>query len=465
MGFLLFMASLEQVVSTQPKLQIVRDVLPYPHTGAVTVAILGFGTVGRSVAEILSYNSDVYDNSAVARTFVSARSLPQLRLTHVFNRNVQNKRVSWIDEEVDWTDDFDSILSADPDIVVETLGGLDPAEDYVRRALQRGTTVVTANKQLIAHRGRELAEIARDFGAQLLFGASVAGGVPVLLALEEGLAGDRLVGVSGILNGTCNYILSRMESAQVSFEAALLEAQQFGFGEADPSADLNGDDAAAKLAILAQIALKANVSPNTIRKTPVSSVEAIDFTYARQLEVTIRQVARAHLDGRRLFASVEPALVPNDSSLARVQGSQNVVVASGKYGGNTAFLGHGAGGHPTAVAVISDLLAAAQGHNHASWFTTSDPKPVRASSDFTTPHYVRFVVKDRPGIIATIASALSSRGINIDAVLQKSGFAKAELPFVVTLEPCGASVLREALDELSRADFLVKAPVHFPILK
>lgn len=433
-------------MSTVAKFELVRD--PAPRAHELTVAILGFGTVGRSVAEILSYNAD-----------------PRLRLTHIFNRNVGSKRVSWVSEDVNWTDEIEFVLSADPDIVVEAIGGLDPAEQWVRKALQRGTTVVTANKQLIAHRGRELAQLAHDFGAQLLFGASVAGGVPVLLALEEGLAGDRLIGVSGILNGTCNYILNRMESANVSSDAALAEAQKFGFAEADPSDDLNGDDAAGKLAILAQIALKTNVSPDAIRKTPVSSVEAIDFLYARQLESTIRQVSRAHLDGRRLFAAVEPALVPVDSALARVQGSQNVVVASGKYGGNTAFLGHGAGGHATAVAVISDLIAAAHGRSHAPWIVNSDPKPVRALSDFTTPHYVRFVVKDRPGIIATIASALSTRGINIDAVLQKSGFGKAALPFVVTLEPCGASVLREALDELSRADFLVKTPVHFPILK
>jgi len=433
-------------VSTQPKLELVPDAVSFARP--FSVAILGFGTVGRSVAEILSYNAD-----------------PRLQLTHIFNRNFATKRVSWTNEEVTWTDDIDSVLTSEADIIVEAIGGLDPAEAWVRRALQRGTTVITANKQLIAHHGRELAQVAQDYGAQLLFGASVAGGVPVLLALEEGLAGDRLVGVSGILNGTCNYVLSRMESHGTSFEAALKEAQTFGFAEADPSSDINGDDAAAKLAILTQIGLKTHVSPNTIRKTPVSSVETIDFAYARQLDSTIRQVSRAYLDGRKVFAAVEPALVPLNSALARAEGSQNVIVASGKYGGNTAFLGHGAGGHPTAVAVISDLIAAAKGRSHAAWISNLDSKPTRTSSDFTTPHYVRFVVKDRPGIIATIATALSSRGINIDAVLQKSGFAKAELPFVVTLEPCGASVLREALDELSRADFLVKPPVHFPILK
>ena len=459
-------------MSTQPKLQVLRDLetaerkpsfglsrkrvkadgapyLPsFGRCGVSNVAVLGFGTVGRSVAEILSYSPD-----------------PRLRLTHVFNRNVERKRVTWTDDSVHYTSDFHSVLNSDADILVETIGGLEEAETWVRQALLQGKSVITANKQLIAHHGRELAQLAHDHNAQLLFGASVAGGVPVLLALEEGLAGDRLIGISGILNGTCNYILTRMDAANVSFETALTEAQQFGFAEADPSSDINGDDAAAKLAILAQIGLKTTLSPGDIRKTPVSSVEAIDFIYARQLGSTIRQVSRATYDGRKLFASVEPALVPQNSQLANVQGSQNVVIASGKYGGNTAFTGHGAGGHPTAVAVVSDLIAAAQGRNHAEWLLAADHQRPAVSSDFTTPHYVRFVVKDRPGIIASIASTLSSRGINIDAILQQSGFSKAELPFVVTLEPSGVSVLREALDDISRSDFLVKSPVHFPILK
>lgn len=431
-------------MSTQPKLELVRDVAPVTHS----VAILGFGTVGRSVAEILSYTPD-----------------SRLRLAQVFNRNVDRKRVSWANDEVLWTDQIDDVLESDVDLVVETLGGLDPAYDWVRKALLKGKSVITANKQLIAHRGRELSRLAFDTGQQLLFGASVAGGVPVLLALQEGLAGDRLAGVSGILNGTCNYILTRMEQAGVTFEAALAEAQQFGYAEADPSADLNGDDAAAKLAILVQVALKVGISPSAIRKTPITDVESLDFLYARDLGCTIRQVSRAQFDGRKVFASVEPALVPTSSPLALVQGNQNVVIASGKYGGNTAFSGAGAGGHPTAVAVVSDLIAAAHGRTHQGWLIHGDSKPVRSSGDFTTPHYMRFTVKDRTGIIAEIASSLSKHGINIDAVLQKPGYTKTALPFVITLEPCGESVLREALTQLSSADFLVQPPVTFPILR
>ncbi len=205
---------------------------------------------------------------------------------------------------------------------------------------------------------------------------------PVLLALQEGLAGDRLVGVSGILNGTCNYILTPDGTANVSFDAALAEAQQFGFAEADPSSDVNGDDAAAKLAILAQVALKAwthSPTRSAPRQSPTSK-PSTSLTRANS-DCTIRQVSRAQLRSDASSSpSVEPALVPLSSSLAQVQGSQNVVVASGKYGGNTAFIGHGAGGHPTAVAVISDLIAARKVAVTPTGSFHNDRKPLRRSA-------------------------------------------------------------------------------------
>ena len=413
------------------------------------MAILGFGTVGRSVAEILSYSPH-----------------PRLKLTHVFNRGVDRKKVSWADSEVLWTDNIDDVLASDVDIVVEAVGGLHPAEDWVRKALSHGKSVVTANKQLIAHRGAELARLAADHGQKLEFGASVAGGIPVLLGLQEGLAGDRLFRISGILNGTCNYILSRMESAGVSFEAALAEAQQLGYAEADPTDDIEGYDARAKLAILVRVAMRARVLPDEVRTESVARVQAVDFAYAADLGCTIRQVSRAEIDGRSLFASVEPALVPRDSALARAEGSQNVIVASGKYGGNTVFAGHGAGGHPTAVAVVSDLIAVAS--DRATAFSDAlhgHYSALQVNGNFTAPHYVRFVVKDRPGIIARIAESFSRVGINIDAVQQRPGFPKSQLPFAVTIEPCGTSILREALHQVQEADFHVEPPVSFPILK
>ena len=208
--------------------------------------------------------------------------------------------------------------------------------------------------------GSELLELAQRKGLQLEFGASVAGGIPVLLGLQKGLSGDQIFKVTGILNGTCNYILTRIESSGVTFESALAEAQQFGYAEADPTDDLEGFDARAKLAILARVALQTQVHPEEIAVNSITPIQPVDFHYSSLLGCTIRQVSSAAIEGQRVVAFVQPAVIPTTSPLARVRGSENVVISTGKYGGETAFSGHGAGGHPTAVAVVSDVLLIAQ---------------------------------------------------------------------------------------------------------
>jgi homoserine dehydrogenase len=409
------------------------------------VAVLGFGTVGRAVVEILSY-----------------RNPSSVKLTHIFNRNVASKHVSWVPKDVRWTESIDDVLASDVDVVIELMGGIEPAKQWVRGALESGKSVVTANKQLIANAGSELLELAQRKGLQLEFGASVAGGIPVLLGLQKGLSGDQIFKVTGILNGTCNYILTRIESSGVSFESALAEAQQFGYAEADPTDDLEGFDARAKLAILARVALRTQVHPEEIAINSITPIQPVDFHYSSLLGCTIRQVSSAAIEGQRVVAFVQPAVIPTTSPLARVRGSENVVISTGKYGGETAFSGHGAGGHPTAVAVVSDVLLIAQQRGAAQ---VSQVKKHEVTSEVTTPHYVRFVVRDRPGIIAYLAKVFSKYSINIDAVFQKPGFPKTSLPFVITLEACGRSVLSEALAEISEADFHVEPPLSLPILK
>ncbi len=310
---------------------------------ACRVALLGFGTVGRAVAKILCERGD-----------------SSLQLSHIFNRNIQRKKQDWVPAQVIWTEDVDSVLNSDADIVIELIGGLSPAEQIVRRALEAGKSVVTANKQLIARCGPDLLWLAADHGAQLEFGASVAGGVPVLPALRTGLCGDRLHGIAGILNGTCNYILSRIENARVPFSEALEEAQAKGYAEADASEDLDGGDARAKLTILALAGLHTRVAPESVRARTIRSVDVVDFDYAAELGCTIRQISRAELKGDTLFADVGPCLVPADSPFGRVQRNLNLVLTSGQYGGDMAFLGAGAGGDPTAVAVVSDVMFVAE---------------------------------------------------------------------------------------------------------
>ena len=332
--------------------------------------------------------------------------------------------------------------------------------------------MVTANKQLIARSGAELLALARQMKQQIQFGASVAGGVPVISGLQEGLAGDDLFRISGILNGTCNYILSQIESHGIPFATALREAQKLGFAEADPTEDIDGLDARAKLAILARVGLHCQVNPESIVACSISAIDSIDFDYARQLGCTIRQISRAELkktsNGNELFAAVQPALVDLTSPLARVEGSQNLVVATGTYGGETVFGGHGAGGHPTAVAVVSDILAIANFKQRAQ-FEKPDVAPAlektcAVTADFATRHYLRFSVKDRPGIIASLATILSHSGINIDSVLQKPDCPKSHLPFLITLEECKASLVEKALQQINTLDFMVQACLHLPIL-
>ena len=243
------------------------------------------------------------------------------------------------------------------------MGGLEPAGDLIRRSLKAGKSVVTANKQLISTHGVELLALARQQQRELLFEASVAGGIPIVRAVREGLAGDRLLRVAGILNGTCNYILTRMDSAGLSFADALKEAQALGFAEADPTADVDGYDARAKIAILIAVGLGCQVDPEHIPCRSISSIDRVDFTYARKLDCTIRQISwaeRAPGPDTQLFASVRPALVPLSSPLARAQGSQNLVTVNGEFGGETTYSGFGAGGDPTAVAVVSDLMSIAR---------------------------------------------------------------------------------------------------------
>ena len=415
------------------------------------VAIVGFGTVGRSVAKILA-----------------AQPSGPLRLTCVCNRNIARKRVEWVPSNVRWTENFDDVLAPDVDIVVELMGGLEPAGDVIQRALRAGKAVVTANKQLIAQRGAELLDLARTHDRQLLYEASVAGGLPVVRAIQEGLAGDRLFRIAGVLNGTCNYILNRMETAGLPFVDALAEAQALGFAEADPTADVDGFDAQAKLAILTAVGLQCRVRPSDIQRGSIRPIEPIDFTYARRLDCTIRQVSwaeRSKEEPPTLFASVRPALVPLASPLAKVEGSQNLVTVSGEYGGDTAFLGLGAGGDPTAVAVVSDLLSITRtGPMFVGPRLSGTTGYQDVSPDFTAPHYMRFTVADRPGIIASLATTLAQHGINIDAVLQLPGFPQARLPFVMTLEACRVSVLDEALEVIRALPFHVEAPVTAPIL-
>jgi homoserine dehydrogenase len=283
--------------------------------------------------------------------------------------------------------------------------------------------------------------------------------------LQEGRAGDELFKIYGILNGTCNYILSEIESAGTSFSVALAQAQKLGYAEQDPTDDVDGLDARAKLAILSRVGLNSEVAPDAVSCHSIRPVETIDFDYARYLGCTIRQISWAELEESRLFATVGPALVGLSSPLARVQGSQNLVMSTGKFGGETVFAGHGAGGNPTAVAIVSDLVAIAGSKNRDSNLVENKISRPAVTADFTARHYLRFKVKDRPGIISSLSSILACCHINIDSVLQKPGYSKSDLPFVISLEACKFSEVQNAMREMEKLDFLTQPCLHLPVLE
>ncbi len=426
--------------------------VPATNGGAVSagvpvkIALLGFGTVGSSVARVLDESK-----------------FRGVELTHIYNRDVERKRTSdaaqCVPASVVWTENFDDILNSGAEIVVELTGGLIPTEGWLRKCLAAGKAVVTANKQLIAYRGVSLSRLAEKHSVQLMHGAAVAGGVPVIAGMLQGLSGDQITRISGILNGTCNYILSRME-AGASYAAVLADAQGLGYAETNPSADVDGFDARAKLCILSRIAMHAELDPDRVATQTISTIEAVDFAYAKELNCTIRQVSRAQLDGKLVHARVAPMLVPHASPIAWSHGTQNMVVTSGKFGGDVVFSGHGAGGEPTAVAVVSDILAVAQR-------SVAVQLPVRrrhVTGEFFAPHYLRFVVDDRPGIVAGIAGALAKVGANIDSLLQHPGYPKNRLPFVITTEACLTSTMEKAVASMAKLDFMLERPLCLQIL-
>jgi len=411
------------------------------------VALIGFGTVGSSVVRVLA-----------------SQKFEGIELTHIFNRNVARKQASkaakLVPSTTRWTEDINDILNSSADVIIELTGGLNPTESWIRKALQNKKSVVTANKQLIAYRGAALAKLAKDNKVQLVYGAAVAGGVPVIPGIFQGLGGDKITRISGIVNGTCNYILSRMETG-ADYATVLTDAQQLGYAEADPSADVDGHDARAKLVILTRIALHADINPDLVSAQSIRKISAVDFAYANELGCTIRQVAQAQLEGGIVRARVGPMLVPQTSPIAWSHGTQNMVVTSGEFGGDVVFSGHGAGGNPTAVAVVSDLLAVSQ-NSHTVELPVRRKK---VTGEFLAPHYLRFVVDDKPGIVSAIAGALAKVGANIDSILQRPGYPKDALPFVVTTEPCLTSVIEKALSSIAKMPCMLETPLCLQILE
>lgn len=427
----------------------------------VGVGIVGLGNVGLGTLQILTEN---------ARSIREKLGFP-LRIRAVCSRNVQKKNLPALDGDIVRTCDWHEIVSnPEIDIVVELVGGMGTAAHLIEEALRRHKSVVTANKELMASRGAELWEIANQNGVNLAMEASVAGGIPIHTILREGIAGDRVVELYGILNGTSNFILTEIEKSNARFDAVLAEAQQLGYAEADPSADVDGLDARSKLAILAALAFGEKLEPHDIYTEGIRRILPVDFQYAHQLQHTIRLLCLARQTDEGLLLSVRPSLIPQNAILAHVKGAYNAIWIRGAYGEDTFYYGRGAGSKPTGVAVVTDLMRVAREIRFGSCERVSpfaherlgEYKPLPVSVQ-TLPYYLRFRVEDKAGIIATLATILAKHQIGIDAVLQLPREDWRDLPFVVTTEPAREEAIRAAILEISDADFLVEPPFTMPM--
>jgi homoserine dehydrogenase len=389
----------------------------------VTIGLLGCGHVGGALVRLLHDHADVLE----------ARAGVPLEIARVAVADLSKERGLPLPVSC-FTDDAAAVVSdPDIDIVVEVIGGVEPARTLIVDSLMAGKPVVTANKELLATHGRELFETAEGAGVDLLFEASVGGGIPLIRPLRESLAGDRIRRVMGIVNGTTNYILTRMTDAGASFGDALAEAQRLGFAETDPTADVEGFDAAAKAAIIASIAFGARVVVGDVYREGIADVTLEDIASARDLGYVVKLLAVAEeLDGA-VAVRVHPAMVPARHPLASVRDSFNAVFIEGDAVGELMLYGRGAGGAPTASAVLGDLVDAAknlvEGRKGATIGTLA-PKPIRAIDDVESQFYLLMEVPDRPGVLAAIATEFAHHGVSIRSMQQRDKGDEARLIFV-----------------------------------
>jgi len=429
----------------------------------LNIALAGLGTVGTGVVRLIETNAELIARRArrpIRIAAVSARDRSK-------DRGVDLSRYHWEDDP--------AAMAARPDVdvVVEMVGGSDgPALALARNAIAAGKGFVTANKAMIAHHGLELAAAAEAKGVALKFEAAVAGGIPVIKGLSEGAAANAIERVYGILNGTCNYILSTMEDTGRDFADVLSDAQRMGYAEADPTFDIEGIDAAHKLSILAAIAFGSRLRFDAVETTGINRVKAADIEQARSLGYVIRLIGLAEIDRSqghaRLFQRVRPHLVPCDHPLAHVDGATNAVVAEGNFMGRLLFQGAGAGDGPTASAVVADIMDIARGEKGAAFSMPAgelEAMEPAASGHRQSRAYIRFTVPDRRGVLADITAAMRDAGVSIESMLQKGDPDQdGEVILGVVTHQGPESAVSEALAVLEGSDSLASPPLVLQII-
>ena len=431
-------------------------------TAPLRIALAGLGTVGVGVVQLIVENRDI-----IARR--AGRSIEIVAVTardRMKDRGIDISGYRWID-------DMTALATSDDvDVVVELVGGSDgPALTLAREALGSGKALVTANKAMIAHHGMELAALAEARGLALKYEAAVAGGIPVIKGLREGVAANRIERVYGILNGTCNYILSAMEKDGRDFADVLKDAQAAGFAEADPAFDIDGVDAAHKLAILASLCFGTQLNFSGVDTSGIRKILAADIEQARALGYRIRLLGLAEIDGENgnssLFQRVHPFLVRTDHPLAHVTGPTNAVVAEGNFSGRLLFQGAGAGDKPTASSVVADLVDIARGETGPAFaMPTADLEklPQATSGHRTGKTYLRMVVADKPGVLAEITAAMRDAGLSIESLIQKETSDDGSALIAMVTHEGPESAITETIAALAGSDSLLGEPMVMHIL-
>jgi homoserine dehydrogenase len=421
----------------------------------VSLGLLGCGTVGGGVVQLLNQNAK----------YLAERVGAPLDVTRVLVRDAEKERVPELDRKR-MTTNPDAVLGdASIDVFVEVMGGEEPAKGYVERAIDSGRGVVTANKMLLALHGPSLVDRAVQRGVDLAFEGSVGGGIPVIRVLREALASDWVEGLRGIVNGTCNYVLTRMRADGKSFDEAVKEAQAKGYAEADPTLDVDGHDAAHKLCVLAMLAFGARVEHKSVPTEGIRAVEPIDHAFAERFGYAIKHLAIGRDRGDSVELRVHPALVPRDQAIANVNGVLNAIALEGRALGPCLLSGRGAGDMPTAVSVVADVLDVARARlNGAAGLMTRGvqlaSRKVAPLDDVETSYYLRFEVYDRPGVLARITGALGEARVSIHEMVQQGGGDSSGAPVQVVLMTHEAKEkdLRRALAAIARGDYVARAP-------
>ena len=411
----------------------------------IRIALLGAGSVGSQVARLLIENRDE----------LAQRVGADLELVGIAVRNLDSARNVNLPKEL-LTLDAEALIKA-ADIVIELIGGIEPAKSYITLALNSGADVITANKALIAAHGTELFDLAEQLGAQLYFEAAVGGAIPIIRPLRESLAGDKVNKVMGIVNGTTNFILDRMASTGASFEDALAEAQQLGYAEADPTADIEGFDAASKAAILASLAFHTEMPVESVYREGISQVTALQIETAREAGYAVKLLAICErvpaADGQPegIVARVHPTLIPDDHPLAAVRGAYNAVFIEAESAGRLMFYGAGAGGPETASAVLGDLVGAAKRHLAGgpgiadSVHANLDILPVQAIS---TRFQITLQVNDLPGVLASVATVFAQHGVSVETVDQNAAGENTGALLTIMTHEAGEGELEAVVEDL-----------------